>query len=576
MLRVLKQLSWFFKEHKKRYILAISILIFAGFIVLIPPQLTGYAIDQFQQGALTGTRATLLAVSLLILSLTIYGLDFAWAHRMFGGSLLLGRTLRSRLMRHLFRLDIPFFEQQKTGDLLARGTNDMKAISMTAGFGIFTLVDSTVWMLTLLIAMAWLIDWKLTLAAVLPLPIVAISVAYLGKLIHVRFTKAQGAFGDLNNRVLESVSGMRVIRAFRGERRDETQFKADSTDVYNYYLQVARIESFFAPVVSFAVGLSYVISLGYGAYLVFHQQLTLGQIVTFNLYLGMLIWPMFALGELINVMQQGGASYNRVRETLAAKKAVHTPENALSLGGHAPIVFDNVSFSYPETKEYQLKHLSFTIHQGETIGIVGKTGSGKSTLIKQLLKFYPYGEGTMTIAGTPLSDVHQQDIRALIGYVPQDHVLFSQTVRENILFAAKEANESDLQRAIETSSFKQDLAFLPKGLDTKVGENGVSLSGGQKQRISIARALINDPDILILDDSLSAVDAKTEAAITRSIQQERAGKTTIITTHRISAITHADHIIVLDNGQMIAHGTHEALMAENGWYAEQARHQAVE
>lgn len=320
MLKILVRLAWFFNVHKWRYLFAIFILIIASILELVPAFLIGSAIDLFQRGSLGIDEAIQLTTVLITVIVLGYALNYIWMRSLLGGAYLLERTLRSRFMRHLYLMDPPFFEKRSTGDLLARGTNDMKAISMTAGIGILTLVDAVIFMGLILGAMVIVIDWRLTLAAALPLPIIAITVTILGKMIHTRFSSAQAAFGKLNDRVLQSVAGMRVIRAFRKEKADEQQFEAQSKGVFDRFVRVARVESFFDPIVNIVVGLSYVIGLGYGAYLVFQQQLTLGQLITFNLYLGMLIWPMFAIGELVNIMQQGSASYERVHDTMGTKK----------------------------------------------------------------------------------------------------------------------------------------------------------------------------------------------------------------------------------------------------------------
>jgi ATP-binding cassette subfamily B protein len=318
------------------------------------------------------------------------------------------------------------------------------------------------------------------------------------------------------------------------------------------------------------------IGLGYGAYLVSQQEMTLGDLVSFNVYLGMIIWPMFAIGELINVMQRGNASLDRVQETLDYEEDVKDASHPVTVAQPGRIGFSEVKFQYPQSSSINLSNINLQLEQGQTLGIVGKTGSGKTTLIKQLLREYPAGEGTISLAGIPIEDQTKDQVRNWIGYVPQDHVLFSRTVRENILFGHPEGTEEDIETAIRLSHFQKDLQLLPQGLETLVGEKGVALSGGQKQRISIARALIKNPEILLLDDSLSAVDAKTEARIIENIQQERHGKTTIITTHRLSAIQHADWIVVLDDGVIIEEGTHEDLLKNEGWYKEQFDRQQIE
>jgi ATP-binding cassette, subfamily B, multidrug efflux pump len=420
------------------------------------------------------------------------------------------------------------------------------------------------------------VSWQLTLAAILPLPIMAWLMKVYGDKIHTKFTEAQDAFGELNDRVLESVSGVRVVRAYVQERAEEGNFHSLTEDVYEKNVKVAKIDSLIDPTIHVLVGLSYIIGLGYGAYLVFHQTITLGELVSFNVYLGMLIWPMFAFGELINVMQRGNASLDRVQETLSYKEDVSNPKEPILVDEPSSVDFREVTFQYPSSKAVNLENIEVNLSRGQTLGIVGKTGSGKTTFIKQLLREYPNGTGELSVADVPLHQQKLEVTREWIGYVPQDHFLFSKSVKENILFGKTGATELELQKAIELADFKKDLDMLPEGLSTMVGEKGVALSGGQKQRISIARALIKDPEILILDDSLSAVDAKTEQKIIENIRTERSGKTTIISTHRMSAVQHADHIIVLDNGNIIEEGTHDELIQLDGWYKEQFERQLVQ
>lgn len=341
-------------------------------------------------------------------------------------------------------------------------------------------------------------------------------------------------------------------------------------------MHVEKIDALFNPITKILTGLSYMIGLGFGAYLVSKQEMTLGELVTFNVYLGMIVWPMFAIGELINVMQRGNASLDRVQETLDEKEDVVDPKTPTIIQNPESIVFKDVTFQYPQSSSINLANLEVSLKKGQTLGIVGKTGSGKTTVVKQLLREYPNGEGDLFVSNSPIHDQTKEQVRNWIGYVPQDHVLFSRTVKENILFGKSDATEDELHEAIRLANFERDLEMLPLGLQTLVGEKGVSLSGGQKQRISIARALIRDPEILILDDSLSAVDAKTEATIIQNIQTARSDKTTIIVTHRLSAIQHADWVIVLEDGHIVEEGTHQTLLEEEGWYKEQHDRQQVE
>lgn len=576
MFSVLVKLGWFFKKYWKRYTAAIVLLLVVNVLEIIPPKLLGNAIDDIQVGQFSSELLIQYIVLFLGLGVLVYILSYFWMYNLFGGAHLAERILRSKLMGQFLVMTPRFYEKNRTGDLMARATNDLKAISTTAGFGILTLVDSSMFMLTILLTMGILISWKLTFAAILPLPIMAVAMGIYGKKIHARFMAAQDSFGDMNDQVLESVAGVRVIRAYVQEKADVNRFNTLTDDVFKKNVSVAKIDALFEPTMKLLVGISYLIGLGYGAYLVFHNEITLGELVSFNVYLGMMIWPMFAIGELINIMQRGNASLDRINETLSYEADVKNHDQPEDIVSPKKIEFKDVSFQYPSSEVENLKHVSFTVNRGDTIGIVGKTGSGKTTIVKQLLRQYPAGSGEITLSGVPIEKIPLETLQRFIGYVPQDHVLFSRTVRENILFGKKEGSDAELKKAIDLAFFRKDLEMLPDGLNTLVGEKGVALSGGQKQRISIARALLVNPEILILDDSLSAVDAKTETAIISNIRSERAGKTTFITTHRLSAVEHADWILVLDEGKIIEEGRHQTLLANNGWYKEQYERQQIE
>ena len=575
MFSVLFKLKWFFKENRKRYTVALILLMITNVLVVIPPWIIGEAIDSIYMQTLTTKLLVTLLGSMLLIMAVNYACNFVWQYQLFGGAYVIERQLRGRLMHHFLKMTPTFYEKNKTGDLMARSTNDLRAISETTGFGIMTLIDSTLYLLTLILTMGFLVSWQLTLAAILPLPILAFIMQVLGKKIHERYMVAQKAFGDLNDDVLEAVAGVRVVRAYVQERATEKDFADMTEDVFEKNMDVERIDALFMPISKILTSLTYMIGLGYGAYLVSIGDMTLGGLVTFNVYLGMIVWPMFAIGELINVLQRGNASLDRVTETLDYEEDVKNSNQPIDVERPESVGFKDVNFTYPTSSSVNLANVKLDLNRGETLGIVGKTGSGKTTFVKQLLREYPAGEGEIALSGVPLKSITKERVRDWIGYVPQDHVLFSRSVRENILFGRPDATEEEIAETIRLSHFEKDLEMLTEGLDTLVGEKGVALSGGQKQRISIARALVKNPEILILDDSLSAVDAKTEAKIIENIQEERSGKTTIITTHRLSAVQHADWIIVLDDGRVIEAGTHEELLGMNGWYKEQFDRQQI-
>ncbi|WP_033828731.1 ABC transporter ATP-binding protein [Bacillus andreraoultii] len=569
MFSVLTKLQWFFKEYWQRYVVAIALLILANFIEVIPPMMIGSVIDDIFLGHLTNDKFLFYLIFLSGLAVVNYFVTYKWQYNLFGGAFIVEKSLRSKLMNHFLRMSPTFYEKNRTGDLMARATNDLRSVSVTAGFGILTLVDSTLYMLTILLMMGFLVSWKLTLASILPLPILAITMKILGDKIHHHYTIAQDAFGEMNDRVLESVSGVRVVRAYNQERAEEQLFEKMTEDVFQKNVKVEKIDAYFFPISRILTGASFSIGLSFGAYLIFQQQITIGELVSFNVYLGMLTWPMYAIGELINVMQRGNASLDRVQETLNYKEDVPNPKQPKQVEKLSTIDFNQVNFQYPTSHSKNLQDISLHIKQGETIGIVGKTGSGKTTFIKQLLREYPLGAGKINFADIQIDEQNKQDVLKLIGYVPQDTFLFSRSVKENILFGNEDATEEEMMKAISLADFDKDLNLLPQGLNTLVGEKGVALSGGQKQRISIARALIKNPEILILDDALSAVDGKTEAKIINNLRKERAGKTTFITTHRLSAVEHAHWIIVLDEGRVIDAGRHRELIERDGWYKEQ-------
>ena len=571
---IIQKLWWFFKLEKRRYLVGIVALVLVSVLNLIPPMVMGRVIDAITSGRLTQDELLLHLFYLLLAAFGMYYLRYVWRMYILGTSYRLGQIMRSRLFEHFTKMSPAFYQNYRTGDLMAHATNDINALTRLAGGGVMSAVDASITALVTLLTMLFSISWQMTLVAILPLPFMAYATSRLGRKTHKAFGESQAAFSELNNKVQESVSGIKVTKSFGYQSDELASFQEVNDLTFQKNLQTMKYDSLFDPMVLLFVGSSYALTLLVGAFMVQAGQVTVGNLVTFISYLDMLVWPLMAIGFLFNITQRGKVSYQRIESLLSQESPVKDPESPLDgiENGRLDYAIDRFAFEDEET----LRDIHFSLEKGQTLGLVGQTGSGKTALIKLLLREYDVDQGAIYLNGHDIRDYRLADLRSLMGYVPQDQFLFASSILENICFGNPDLPFSAVEKATQLAQVYQDIQAMPEGFDTVIGEKGVSLSGGQKQRLAMSRAMILNPDILILDDSLSAVDAKTEFAIIDNLKETRKDKTTIITAHRLSAVVHADLILVMQNGQIIERGTHEDLLALDGWYAQTYQSQQLE
>ena len=571
---IIQKLWWFFKLEKRRYLVGIVALVLVSVLNLIPPMVMGRVIDAITSGRLTQDELLLHLFYLLLAAFGMYYLRYVWRMYILGTSYRLGQIMRSRLFEHFTKMSPAFYQNYRTGDLMAHATNDINALTRLAGGGVMSAVDASITALVTLLTMLFSISWQMTLVAILPLPFMAYATSRLGRKTHKAFGESQAAFSELNNKVQESVSGIKVTKSFGYQSDELASFQEVNDLTFQKNLQTMKYDSLFDPMVLLFVGSSYALTLLVGAFMVQAGQVTVGNLVTFISYLDMLVWPLMAIGFLFNITQRGKVSYQRIESLLSQESPVKDPESPLDgiENGRLDYAIDRFAFEDEET----LRDIHFSLEKGQTLGLVGQTGSGKTALIKLLLREYDVDQGAIYLNGHDIRNYRLADLRSLMGYVPQDQFLFASSILENICFGNPDLPFSAVEEATQLAQVYQDIQAMPEGFDTVIGEKGVSLSGGQKQRLAMSRAMILNPDILILDDSLSAVDAKTEFAIIDNLKETRKDKTTIITAHRLSAVVHADLILVMQNGQIIERGTHEDLLALDGWYAQTYQSQQLE
>ncbi len=572
-------LKKFFIQHKWTYIIGIVWLISVDILQLLIPKILGAFTDELSTGVFEAKR--LLYYSLLIAGIAIFMFIFRYLWRIYimGAARLLEFQLRNRLYKHLQKMSTNYFNNRKTGDLMAHATNDINAVRMAAGPGIIMIIDAFVIILIAVILMSQTISLKLTIVALIPLPFLTIATQKFGKMMHTRSRSIQEAFSGISERVQENLSGMRVIKSFVQEQEEIEKFEDANQTYVEKNMDFERVHIIFHSLVVFLSGLSLLVVLFYGGLLVIGREITLGDFVAFNSYVALLTWPMMALGRVVNILQRGAASMGRLNKIFETEPDIYdnpelVNEEIRTIKGE--ITINKLYFAYPDTKVNVLDNVDIYLPQGNTLAIIGRTGSGKTTLTNLLLRLYNTKKGEIQIDGHELNTIPLEILRSNIGYVPQDNFLFTTTIRENIAFGIDEYDDEMIERAAKAANIYDDIMAFPDQFSTMVGERGASLSGGQKQRISIARALIKEPSILILDDSLSAVDTKTEEAVLDNLLELRGELTTIIIAHRISTIKEADEIIVLDEGTIIERGTHEELLVLAGSYYELYEKQLLE
>ncbi|EGT4354148.1 SmdA family multidrug ABC transporter permease/ATP-binding protein [Cronobacter sakazakii] len=574
-MRLFAQLSWYFSREWRRYLGAVALLIVIAILQLVPPKVVGYVVDGVTQHHYT-TRQVLLWVGLLVvIAIVVYLLRYVWRVLLFGASYQLAVELRRDFYRQLSRQHPEFYLRHRTGDLMARATNDVDRVVFAAGEGVLTLVDSLVMGCAVLVIMCTQISWQLTLLALLPMPVMAIVIKRYGDQLHHRFKAAQAAFSSLNDRTQESLTSIRMIKAFGLEDRQSALFSEDARDTGVKNLRVARVDARFDPTIYIAIGMANLLAIGGGSWMVMNGTLTLGQLTSFTMYLGLMIWPMLALAWMFNIVERGSAAYSRIRALLAEAPVVKDGQASLPAGRGVLNVAIR-EFRYPHAARDTLRNVQFTLKPGQMLGLCGPTGAGKTSVLSLIQRHFDLDAGEITFHDVSLDRVHLDDWRGRLAVVNQTPFLFSDTVASNIALGKPDATQEEIEQAAKLACVHDDILRLPQGYDTQVGERGVMLSGGQKQRISIARALLLEAEILVLDDALSAVDGRTEHQILHNLRQWGENRTVIISAHRLSALTEASEILVLQHGQVAQRGRHEALAAQPGWYRDMYRYQQLE
>ncbi|MCW6682540.1 ABC transporter ATP-binding protein/permease [Aerococcaceae bacterium NML160702] len=571
---MIQELMQYIKRHKWLYLLVFIALMVDYSLTIIPTMVTQRVIDAIAMQHLTVQLLNEQLLLLIVTTILFYITEYIWIKYLYSSSARFKFELRMRLFNKLIRMRVPFYEKFRSGDMMTRFTNDINDVSELLGYGSMSLLFGLGTILFVVPAM-FTISIEISLMAMLPIIILGVIVFYVGKWQEKAMEESREAVASLSNEVLEVVEGIRVTRAYGKKELGASRFRKRTSELATKANAIMKYGAIYGRIANTMLAISTIIVLGVGGYYMQQGNLTLGKVVALQMYTLMLMEPMWVLSDFILVYQASKVAFGKISELLSTSDDMEE-DGELILDQPEVIEFKNYDFKYANSEQNVLKQINIRLEKGKTLGIVGKTGSGKTTLVRQLLRQYPVGSGNLLINGQPVTDYQRSSVEAQIGYVPQEHILFSRTVQANIEVGKANASRKEIDYSVAAASFTQDLERMSEGYETLVGEKGVSISGGQKQRISIARAFIKNPSVLILDDSLSAVDARTERIIIENIQALRQGKTNIIVTHRLSAVNHADWVIVLDEGKIIEEGTPAQLLARKGWYYEQHERQQLE
>ncbi|ANC41087.1 SmdA family multidrug ABC transporter permease/ATP-binding protein [Hafnia alvei] len=574
-MRLFAQLGWYFRREWRRYLGAVLLLVVIAILQLVPPRIVGIVIDGVSKQHMPASTLAFWIGILLLVAVVVYLLRYVWRVLLFGASYLLAVELREKYYRQLSNQAPSFYQRHRTGDLIARATNDVDRVVFAAGEGVLTLVDSLVMGLAVLFVMSTQISWELTLLSLIPMPIMALVIKHQGAQLHSRFKSAQAAFSMLNDQAQESLTSIRMIKSFGLENHQSKRFADVAAEAGARNMHVAKVDARFNPTIFIAIGCANLLAIGGGGVMVIHGHLTLGQLTSFVMYLGLMIWPMLALAWMFNIVERGSAAYSRIRSMLSEPSTVQDGERSLPQG-RGVLSVDVERFAYSEGTNPVLHNIQFNLAPGQMLGLCGPTGAGKSALLSLIQRQFDPDQGEVCFHGISLRELRLDEWRARLAVVSQTPFLFSDSVAMNIALGKPDATQEDIERVAKLASVHEDILRLPEGYQTEVGERGVMLSGGQKQRISIARALLLDAEILILDDALSAVDGRTEYQILHNLREWGENRTVIISAHRLSALTEASEILVLQQGAVAQRGLHSELSQQRGWYRDMHRFQQIE